>query len=524
MAAGLPGYFSFVSGEASPEEVQNSDPELFHIFDSVMYHALDTDAWMLYGLNRYEKEIWRVLKQLHPNMREDGQLGNWRSLFRAFYNRQLIVQMTSKPKRFDEHYKHPDGDLNPIRVPLQRYPAYEIQVDLMQLLPHQLENNFNWKYLVVIVDTFSRFVWAFPSATTESKKVASAFAMALSREGFAKTYYEFIREKVKRVLVDGGSEFKDAFKLNLQHVFPNASLFVSNPKRMTFGRPTNNAPIEAAIRTLRKALRDHEIGVDRTFYHAKEVSRGGEPPQSFPQRGLTMSLRAYQNAPQYALKGLSPAHVASQIAQNNDQLVNDLQVRMDTRREKKIKLLRDQRQLVGSRFLVTTPNEYQIYRLYVQPGAFAKEVDFRVSLETYYIVKTYDNERDVDLKEVDSGKIIRNRMSNLVLVKHPIYIGRPSILRNLKREYEENEFHAANKAQASRPYEVSEAIVRAVHAPALAGQPVGLNLPAHPRRLEAPAELGRRPRQLTGFHDEPVDNEPTRRSERQRRTVDRLTY
>jgi len=539
----IPGYFSFVQGEATPEDyAKDMTPQLHRIFYGALYEmAIEEGTYATYrfGLNRLVDSVKKVAQHLNyylPN--------RWLKCLYHFYNRQLIVQMTSHPQRFEENFNGVDVPLTPISVPLERHPAYEIQIDMLQLLPHQLEHNFELKFLVVIVETFSRFVWAFPVSTTESRKVAAAFTRALSRPGLPLRFYEYLRDKLKRVLVDGGSEFKDAFRDNLRHVFPNATLVVSAAKRTTLGRPTSNGPIEAAIRTLRRVMRDYELRVGPGFYHSQNNT---------PQEGLERILKSYNAAGQTeTLTKVSPMEIVTAMLEDNQGPLNDLQEHMDKKRKSKMMMVQEQRQQTGSKFLITNNHGYEIYRLYLKSGAFTKEVDFRVSLETYYISRFHPgNEQNVDLTNAETGAVLPNqRMSNLVLVKHPIMRGPPEILRNLKHEYDVNRFQPADRAQATKPYEVSEAIIRAVGGHPLLPAPGQRNqiqnqnqiqipnpglgaLPAPPQgihpQLRAPAPLvppnaAAPPLPPRGFYNEPVDNEPTRRSMRERRGVDRLRY
>jgi len=537
----LPGYFSFVQGESTVAEFANLvRPAIANLFYRSIYEQMERDnITYRWGINRLVEFTQRLAEQSHIQLPD-----KWIPCYYHYYNRQLIVQMTSHPRRFEQSFRGVDVPLTPISVPLERHPGNEVQIDLMQLLPHQLEHNFKIKYLVVIVETFSRFVWAFPVSTTESRKVASAFASALSRPGIALQFYEHIRNKVKRVLVDGGSEFKDVFRDNVHHVFPNAQLVISGAKRTTLGRPTSNGPVEAAIRSLRRVLRDYEISVEPGFYHSRDATN---------QRGLEHALKSYNVSGQMeTLDKNSPKDIVDAIIGDDLVLLNQMQEHMDSHRNLKITLKQAQQQQTGSRFLIKNAHGTEIYRLYLQPGAFAKEVDFRVSLEIYYISRVHPgSDQKVDLTDIQTGKVLPNqRMSNLVLVKNPVMMGPLTIYRNLKREYVANRFTAADRAQVTRPYEVSQAIIQAVqgHAgpanralpipaaapyPRLPGANAGGALPAPPLgvhpHLRAPAPLGpqnpappRPPPQ--GFYHEPVDNEPTRRSTRERRGVDRLTY
>ena len=92
------------------------------------------------------------------------------------------------------------------------------------------------------------------------EKVTNALLRAFSRPGISKQYFEKIRNDIRMITVDGGSEFKRAFPATMKSIFPNSKVNVFPPKSQTYGRPTYTGPIEAAIRMLRKLFRDYGLG------------------------------------------------------------------------------------------------------------------------------------------------------------------------------------------------------------------------------------------------------------------------
>jgi hypothetical protein len=167
-----------------------------------------------------------------------------------FYNRQPIIQITQNPISTEKIH---------VTIPLQRNPASEIQLDILQLNEQFYNVNYHIKYLVVAVDIYTRFVWLYPVVALDVDKVTNALFRAFSRPGLSQRYFHKIREQIRTVTVDGGSEFKKEFPTSLKTILPNSEVFVSPPKAQTFGRPTITGPIEAAIRTLRKLLRDYGL-------------------------------------------------------------------------------------------------------------------------------------------------------------------------------------------------------------------------------------------------------------------------
>ena len=498
---------------------QNVTDELQQKFYQAMYDEIDRIEMYRLGVNRYVDRLRPLVAGVNHRLKYE----DWVKCFYHFYNRQLIVQMTMTPKRFDKHFKDVDVPLKEIYVPLARAPNQEIQVDILRLLPSQLEANFKIKFMVVIMDPFSRFIWSFPVAKADSRKVLSAFSLALSRTGVAKRYYEFIRDKVQRVVVDGGGEFKAVFAENIHHIFPNAQIRVSDPKRKTHGRPTNTGPVEASIRTLRRVMRDFEIAIHPSFYHSREIRK-----QETKQGGLSRILKKYNSVPQTStLQKKSPTQVVKDIMAGNDQATTTLQTHMDTRRNEKIEAKANQKaQLGGKYFALNNTHSGFAYRLFEPPGPFSKEAEIKVSLEMYVVTRVYDNHTQVDLREVNGTKTKdHQRMESLVLIKTPVQNGPQAILTNLKKEYQKYHMDAISKASAMRPYNVSDAIVRAVggpHAgvvqPAINPIPVA-PLAGHPVPHHQPvaiAPLGPQP-----FYNVPVTNDPTRRGARVRTAVQR---
>ena len=61
--------------------------------------------------------------------------------------------------------------------------------------------------MIVAVDIFSRFVWMYPVIQLDVDKVANALFRAFSRPGISKNYFEKIRNEIRIITVDVGSEF-----------------------------------------------------------------------------------------------------------------------------------------------------------------------------------------------------------------------------------------------------------------------------------------------------------------------------
>ena len=71
--------------------------------------------------------------------------------------------------------------------------------------------------MIVIVEIFSRYVWMQPCRDVREVTVSKAFEKALLREDLvenknsrneSKQFYEFLKDKIQIVTVDGGYEFQ----------------------------------------------------------------------------------------------------------------------------------------------------------------------------------------------------------------------------------------------------------------------------------------------------------------------------
>jgi len=246
-----PAYKSFIAGECSEQVAQQYLQEgspFRKALEKCMYGSIDfSDYFYHVGYQRFLHQFRTLMRSTQTPISNAGEM---EGVIKYYYNRQLIVQMTMQPQSNKNDSKNPFY----VSVPLYKAPHYELQTDILQLLPEQSKTNFNLKYMVVIVDTFSRFIWACPVSTLESKKVQKAFISALMRPGIAVENYEFLRQRIQRVVVDGGSEFKSVFPKAINLYFPNAKVITSSAKNRTGNRPTGNGPIEAAIRILRLVI------------------------------------------------------------------------------------------------------------------------------------------------------------------------------------------------------------------------------------------------------------------------------
>ena len=327
-----PAYKSFVAGECSPEIAnERLHGDFYNILYSYMYGNIDQNGSFYHpGYEKFLHSVRSYIKTRNPHhflsVEDEGVL-------KYFYNRQLIVQMTMHPQNNGNDSKNQFH----VSVPLYREPDYEVQTDILQLLPEQSKANYNMRYFVVIVDTYSRFIWCCPVANLQSIKVQKAFISALMRPGISENNYNNIRQSVQRVVVDGGSEFKSVFPEAIKLYFPNAKVITSSPKNRTGNRPTGNGPIEAAIRLLRLVMRDYALGISPTFLSTQNNQQ---------HYGLSKILESYNNAPQIALHDKSPIRVMNDGVDSPIEVLKTWNY-LETKRKRAIVLKQKNQTLVG---------------------------------------------------------------------------------------------------------------------------------------------------------------------------------
>ena len=436
----LPGWYWYLEGEKDLFSLNRFQVEyLVNICLRVMYKE-----FRIMGYEEFSQKCLRIIHKEHE------------PYIKYFYNRQPIIQITQKPFQTTKFH---------VTIPLQRNPASEIQLDILQLNEQFYNVNYHIKYLVVAVDIYSRFVWLYPVVALDVDKVTNALFRAFSRPGLSQRYFHKIREQIRTITVDGGSEFKKDFPATLKSILPNSELFISPPKAQTFGRPTITGPIEAAIRTLRKLLRDYGLSNQTNLLEEQGKNQKA-------QVGLTRVINASNSMQRAVLDGQTPNQVAHNILTKNS--TSALTAHMKKLRKKQ---LLKRANLQTQQFpIIQNNHEDYVYRLYLPQSQFAKEVDFRVSLETYYI--TQYSSSSVTLRNYDDpNKTKITTWQSLVLVKKP-FPDAPNF-NQLKKFYKKEEKENAVEMVPTNlieSYDISQTITNAIGEDHAA-------LQAHPGRL-----------------------------------------
>ena len=299
----LPGWYWYLEDEKDFRELPNAEN-----FLTVCLRVI-SENFRIMGFHELYSTISKIL---HENRI------NYEPYLKYVYNRHPFIQITAKP--FSTERDH-------VTIPLKRLPSHEIQLDILHLNQHFFNINYHIRYMVVAVDIFSRFVWMYPVVQLDVDKVSNALFRAFSRPGISKNYFEKIRNDIRIITVDGGSEFKKAFPESLVSIFPNSKVNVSPPKNQTYGRPTFTGPIEAAVRMVRKLLRDYGMS-ERANIMQKQKKK--------TQAGISNIIFATNNMRRDVLKGESPNTVASSILNNDAKISTRLTEHMQKLRKKQL--------------------------------------------------------------------------------------------------------------------------------------------------------------------------------------------
>jgi hypothetical protein len=456
----LPGYFSYVENEVDDPHLLKSYDYIFDVCRNIVYN--NNDALHFFIRNGIRTLIERVNHILHLhsslNPHEHNYIGG---IVTYWYNRQYFIQLTSIPKPINTNHYYTQ--------PIKREPNAEIQMDILQLNSYFREINYNVRYLIVIVDVYSRFVWAQPVTNLKKASVTHAIEYALSRPGIAEEYYNFIKPLVKRVVYDGGSEFKKDFaSADIPRIFnENTDAMVAPPKNQTFGRPTRTGPIEAAIAELRKIMRDYSLQISTNILgkNVKDAHEGlNRILDQYNQFGRNAILQ--HNSPTNVVLSLmgdkQSESILKQKQMEEGYNIHDSNIPQQLSMYNKHHAVQQQQLFRKEKVqypIITNTNQGYGYRLFIPQGAFPKQVDIRVSSEIYYIT-TYNYAR-VHLKEFTKEKTKENiPWQSLVLVKTPIEYG-PSIIEKHIKQEEKNDVKVIPR-NIIQPYKVTPTIAQSV--------------------------------------------------------------
>ena len=163
----------------------------------------------------------------------------------------------------DEIYSSPPKKNYPTNKIVYNNIAEIWSVDLADFLDYQTSNNKGFRYIIIIIDNFSKYLWAFPLKNKYSKTITDAFSNILSTS----------RRSPLKLESNRGSEW-------YKSVFQN---FLKTKNIQHYSRYTDKGPsiCERVRRTLRNLLK-------KRVFLAGEASWRNELPSVIKQYNNTI--------------------------------------------------------------------------------------------------------------------------------------------------------------------------------------------------------------------------------------------
>ena len=132
------------------------------------------------------------------------------------------------------------------KAPMKNYPTKKLvyniideiwSIDLVDKIDYKISNNKGYRYIFVIIDNFSKYLWAKPLKNKYNKTITDEFSNILTSS----------KRKPLKLESDRGSEFYNS-------IFQN---FLKNKNIHHYSRFTDKGPSKAerVIRTVRNLLK-----------------------------------------------------------------------------------------------------------------------------------------------------------------------------------------------------------------------------------------------------------------------------
>ena len=161
----------------------------------------------LSGANKFYREV----KKLQPSVTKNKVLQSLRKL-----DAYTLHKQTTRSKKFRKTWTHAPRDL--------------WQMDLLDVQKFESENQGH-RYLCVIIDCFSRFLWVKPLLKKTAKSIVKALALLI------------MTERPKRIMADQGSEFFNSDVKRMLEAFGPRLYYVYSDKKASI--------VERVQRTIR---------------------------------------------------------------------------------------------------------------------------------------------------------------------------------------------------------------------------------------------------------------------------------
>ena len=176
-------------------------------------HKTFYDDGLMVGIRKFYNYIKNTYPDVHITYR---QITEW-------LKRQQMYQI-NQPTRQTKH----------IKSIVAHHKLEMLQMDLLDYSQNTAPNAY--KYVVVIVDVFTRFVWLFPTINKEAKTITDLFTY------FYDTKLKSLGDKVTKLITDEGGEFKGLDEFLTKH----------NIKHITSTSPQSQSIVERTNQTIRR--------------------------------------------------------------------------------------------------------------------------------------------------------------------------------------------------------------------------------------------------------------------------------
>ena len=132
------------------------------------------------------------------------------------------------------------------KAPKKNYPTNKIiynhadeiwSIDLIDMIDYKISNNKGYRYIFIVIDNFSKYLWAIPLKNKYSQTITNEFSNILIKS----------KRKPLKIESDRGTEFYNS-------IFQN---FLKNKNIQQYSRYTDKGPsiAERVIRTIRNLLK-----------------------------------------------------------------------------------------------------------------------------------------------------------------------------------------------------------------------------------------------------------------------------
>ena len=133
------------------------------------------------------------------------------------------------------------------KAPKKKYPTNKIvythideiwSIDLVDMIDYKFLNNKGFRYIFIVIDNYSKYLWAIPLKNKYSQSITNEFSKILTTS----------KRKPLKIESDRGSEFHNS-------IFQN---FLKSKKIQSYSRYTDKCPsiAERVIRTVRNLLKE----------------------------------------------------------------------------------------------------------------------------------------------------------------------------------------------------------------------------------------------------------------------------